>query len=246
MLDVSVDQETSAAPDLKIQPRPSRVRLLYDGHVWLLISVSASFVLQAHDELRQRGYLRTKFVRCGQLAVACVSWVNNSLIRAEFQHIMSNINSPALMKMHHCVTSLLDTKTRHHFFLRGFPPHLGAQWVALSFCHRPASFQFIPCDCWISWRASDFAWLKRRMSIYSCCLDTCTHDSEPWTTLFDDAGQLHVHSDWTAASWPQHFILQIQKWSVSTHQHNYVFWTVGKRNTSRLFARCSSPPLLAH
>lgn len=29
-------------------------------------------------------------------------------------------------------------------------------------------------------------------------------------TLFNDAGELHVHSDRTAASWPQHFILHIE------------------------------------
>lgn len=62
-------------------------------------------------------------------------------------------------------------------------------------------------------------------------------------TLFNDGGELHVHSNWTAASWHKHFILQVEH--LLTPQ-SYVVCIIAKIMIAYLFVYCSFPPLLAH
>lgn len=52
-------------------------------------------------------------------------------------------------------------------------------------------------------------------------------------TLFNDAGELHVHSDWAAASWSQHFILQVE--SVNTIIQSCIVRNIVKRKISHAF-----------
>lgn len=77
------------------------------------MSASApSVVAVARGELCQRGSSGPKRVRSGQLAVACASRVNIALIRAEFQHIASNINRLGARSKCHRVSPVFVGSTR--------------------------------------------------------------------------------------------------------------------------------------